>query len=115
MHYLIILRELRNLQSHSATIVFDSGIHVRITLLFSKEQRPAIYCGRETSRNILFIPLESLFEIKTLRNAKCYDFSQLNSAICWFNVAWLNWGITDLIYRGICILAKKVISKYYKG
>ncbi|MBD2096911.1 hypothetical protein H6F90_17555 [Trichocoleus sp. FACHB-591] len=100
---LILLRELRHLQLHV------------VTTIFSEEVRPAIYAGQETTLKIEIIPLTDLLGIKQLNNVikhKRYDAAELDAAINWLNEAQLNWGIGDVLHRGIQVYADLLINQY---
>jgi hypothetical protein len=97
---LILLRELRNLQLHIKTITL------------SNDDRPAIYLGQERNISIEIIPLTDLQGIKDVRNARYYDPGELDDAINWLNDAQMNWGIGDIIHRGVQVYADLIIDKY---
>ena len=97
---LILLRELRHLQLHV------------VTTTFSKEVRSAMYIGQEKTLKIEIVPLTDLLEIKQLKNAKRYDPVELDAAINWLNEAQLNWGIGDVLQRGVQVYADILVNKY---
>jgi hypothetical protein len=98
---LILLRELRHLQLHV------------VTTTLSEENRPAIYAGQETTMKIEIVPLTDLIEIKRLYNANRYDPAELDAAINCLNDAQLNWGIGDILQRGVQLYADLIINKYH--
>ena len=102
---LILLRELRHLQLHI------------VTTTFARENRPAVYGEGESRVEITFkisiVPSSDLHEIKQLKNAKRYDPAELDAAINWLNEAQLNWGIGDVLQRGIQAYADLVINRYH--
>lgn len=102
---LILLRELRHLQLHV------------VTTTFTRENSPAVYREGEgrvkTTFRISIVPSSDLHEIKHLKNAKRYDPAELDAAINWLNGTQLNWGIGDVLQRGIQAYADLVINRYH--
>ncbi|MCP9786788.1 hypothetical protein [Cyanobium sp. N5-Cardenillas] len=103
---LILLRELRHLQLHL------------VTSTFSREPRDAVYRGGgegeiATTITINLIPLEDLIKIKELKNARRYNDHELDAAIEWLNQVQLNWGIADVLQRGVQKYADALVEEYH--
>jgi len=102
---LILLRELRHLQLHL------------VTTSFSEARKEAVYRGGEeeirTVRTINLVPYDDLRKIKQLKNAKRFATHELDAAIEWLNKAQLNWGIGDVLQRGIQKYADALVKKYH--
>jgi hypothetical protein len=102
--HLIILRELRHLHLHLATKTFE------------EQQRDAVLRFGEkeinTTLSIELIPYEDLLKLKDLRNANMYDSDELDAAITWLNKAQSNWGIGDVLQKGVQKYADALVSVY---
>lgn len=102
---LILLRELRHLQLHL------------VTTSFSVERREAVYRDGEkemgTILTINLVPYEGLRQIKQLHNARRFAAYELDAAIEWLNKAQLNWGIDDVLQRGVQKYADALVNAYH--
>lgn len=102
--HLIILRELRHVHLHLATKTFEAQQREAV-LRFGEEET-------NTTLSIELIPYEDTLKIKELRNANAYENNELDAAISWLNEAQSNWGIGDVLQRGVQKYADALVSAY---
>lgn len=102
--HMMILKELRHLHLHLATKTFEV------------QQRDAVFRFGETETNatltIELVPYEDLLNLKSLRNASMYAADELDAAINWLDEAQSNWGIGDVLQRGVQKYADALVSAY---
>jgi hypothetical protein len=101
---MIILRELRHLHLHLATRTVV-GFEREAVFRFGEQET-------NTTLSIELIPCEDLLKLKNLRNAGMYEADELDAAIRWLNEAQLNWGIGDVLQRGVQKYADALVSTY---
>ncbi len=78
---LILLWELQHLQLHLVNILFESTSNSAVVRTRNKDK------AFETQLTVLAIPTAHLRQLKTLRNAACFEPEELDAAISWFSRA----------------------------
>lgn len=99
-----ILRELRNLEIHLTSSTLSAEQRNFMWKPFGEE--------RNITTNIWYIDNLHLSDFLQLRNAKNYDSVELEACVNHFLVEQKNWGICEMILRGINLYSEEIIDEF---
>lgn len=105
-----ILRELRNYNIH---IKSNSMISHRSSVQYGNRHNPSSFDGTlSVEHNMWYVSdIEKNYFIK-LYNKRFYSDNEIDAMLSWFNKSQKEWGIGDLIYKGLNSYLEEMINHY---
>lgn len=102
-----LLKEIRNMEVHLCTRALESEER---HLKWGHYNQPND--AQSVKWNISFIENVTIDEFNQLNNSRHYNINEVQQSIAWFNKMQKQWGITEMILRGVQSYASVIIGKY---